>query len=68
MKTLPYTPRRKRETKALLKALALSCAALAAAMLLSQCGIPVAIVVEGQYGNYGYSSKSGATITIHRDK
>jgi hypothetical protein len=68
MKTLPDIPRPKRETKALLKALALSCAALVAAMLLSQCGIPVAIVVQGQYGQYGYSSKSGLTATIHPDK
>jgi len=36
--------------------------------LVASCGIPVAIIVEGQHGNYGYSSKSGVAITIDADK
>lgn len=32
---------------------------------LSSCGIPVAIRVPGQYGTYGYSSKSGLSIELH---
>ena len=36
--------------------------------LVTSCGIPVAIVVEGQHGTYVYSSKSGLTATIHPDK
>lgn len=35
------------------------------AIALSGCGIPVAIRVPGQYGTYGYSSKSGLSIDLN---
>lgn len=38
------------------------------AALVASCGIPVAVVVDGQYGTYGYSSKSGLTAEIHVEK
>jgi hypothetical protein len=38
------------------------------AALVASCGIPVAIVVEGQHGSYGYSTKGGLTATIHAEK
>jgi hypothetical protein len=43
-------------------------AIIAAALTAPSCGIPVAIVVDGQHGSYSYSSKSGLTATIHADK
>jgi hypothetical protein len=50
--------------KTLLKTLAFTLAVLT----LPGCGIPLVVAVEGEYGTYGYSSKSGLNVTIHHTK
>ena len=45
--------------KAIIKGAALGLAAIAVAMSLSSCGVPVKATLIGHYGVYSYSSKSG---------
>jgi len=45
--------------------IAMKTIAILLAIALSGCGIPVAIRAPGQYGTYGYSSKTGLSIDLH---
>jgi hypothetical protein len=67
MKTISYhNPRPARSTRGLLVSLAISSALLAAILALTGCGIPVALVVEGEGASVGYSSKGGLIVSVQK--